>query len=84
MKDGEKEQSSAKPKPLCAILQNAREFWGWYEGVVREAEETHVPAGLKGLYAEYLDALNPQSFDLNRIESLTAQAAILMQGKRVY
>lgn len=81
---GNEEQSSAKPKPLCAILQNARAFWCWYEVVRSEAEETHVPAGLNGLYGEYQDALNRTPIDLNKIESLTAEAALLLLGKRVY
>jgi hypothetical protein len=78
------EQSPGAPQYDSPILQNAMEFWAWYEAQLDTLGETHMRADLLGLYAEYQDAVSRTPIDLGRVESLTAQAALRLLGKRKF
>ncbi|MEI7992882.1 MAG: hypothetical protein WCH93_10700 [Actinomycetota bacterium] len=78
------EQSPGVSKQASALLQNAREFWKWYEEVKGTSRETHLGADLSGLYAEYQDVVGRTPIDIGRVESLTAEAALLLLGRRAY
>ncbi len=64
-------------------VQNARAFWAGVLECLGDAEEAHRGL-LEGLHAEFQDAAGRRPIDLNRVDSITAQAAILLSGKRFF
>ena len=76
------EQSPGSTECNSSILKHAWAFWDWYEGIRKTPAGTHVGVVLEGLYAEYRDFLSREPIDLNRVGSLTAEALLLLTGKK--
>lgn len=78
------EQSSGEANHDPVILQHAAAFWWWCESILGQPGETHAGAVLDGLCAEYHDVLGREPIDINRVGSLTAEAALWLTGKRTF
>ena len=64
-------------------LQKVLIFWKGVSEYLSEAGETHRGL-LEGLKAELDDVLSREPVDLNRIDSLTAEAAIILCGRKLF
>lgn len=64
-------------------LQRARDFWIGLSELLDNVGETHRGL-LEGLKVEYEDILSREPIDLNKVDSLTAEAAILLLGNRKF